>query len=171
MRIFFFASDVKAHSLDLESQEKYAEKSLRKLCDVGLRCGKSTCFLRSSDAKCPRFGLSLRFGLRCECPRCQIASDAGRAVRTTFAPQHHNFHSVVLSPGVAQKTLSFFFFCWLRFSQGSGKVFASQERVSGFPEKGLTSGEVRETSGEVRETSGEVWETSGEPLDCCKVPQ
>ena len=53
----------------------------------------------------------------------------------------------------------------------SGKVFASQERVSCFPEKGLTSGEVRETSGEVRETSGEVWETSGEPLDCCKVPQ
>ena len=53
----------------------------------------------------------------------------------------------------------------------SGKVFASQERVSCFPEKGLTSGEVRETSGEVRETSGEVRETSGEPLDCCKVPQ
>ena len=45
----------------------------------------------------------------------------------------------------------------------SGKVFASQERVSGFPEKGLTSGEVRETSGEVRGTSGEVWETSGNP--------
>ena len=37
----------------------------------------------------------------------------------------------------------------------------SQERVSGFPEKGLTSGEVRETSEEVRGTSGEVWETSG----------
>ena len=51
-----------------------------------------------------------------------------------------------------------------RISLGSGKVFASQERVSGFPEKGLTSGEVRGTS-------GEVWETSGEPLDCCKVPQ
>ena len=53
----------------------------------------------------------------------------------------------------------------------SGKVFVSQERVSGFPEKGLTSGKVRETSREVRGTSGEVWETSGEPLDCCKVPQ
>ena len=49
----------------------------------------------------------------------------------------------------------------------SGKVFASQERVSGFPEQGLTSGEVQEASGEVRGTSGEVWETSGEPLDCC----
>ena len=35
--------------------------------------------------------------------------------------------------------------------------------MSGFPEKGLTSGEVRETFGEVRETSGEVWETSGNP--------
>ena len=45
----------------------------------------------------------------------------------------------------------------------SEKVFASQERVSGFPETGLTSGEVRETSGEVRGTSGEVWETSGNP--------
>ena len=37
--------------------------------------------------------------------------------------------------------------------------------MSGFPEKGLTSGEVRETSGEVRGTSREVWETSGEPLE------
>ena len=55
--------------------------------------------------------------------------------------------------------------------RNSGKVFASQERASGFPEKGPTSGEVRETSGEVQGTSGEVWETSGEPLDCSKVPQ
>ena len=44
-------------------------------------------FLRSSDAKCLRFGLSLRFGLRCERPRCQIASDAGRAMRTTKPTQ------------------------------------------------------------------------------------
>ena len=44
----------------------------------------------------------------------------------------------------------------------SEKVFVSQKRVSGFPEKRLTSGEVRGTSGEVRGTSGEVWETSGE---------
>ena len=51
-----------------------------------------------------------------------------------------------------------------KFVPFSGKVFASQESVSGFPKKGLTSGDVRETS-------GEVWETSGEPLDCCKVPQ
>ena len=47
------------------------KKKLRKSCDVGLRCQKSACFLRSSDAKCLRFGLPLRFGLRCECPRCQ----------------------------------------------------------------------------------------------------
>ena len=67
----------------------------------------------------------------------------------------------------------------------SEKVFVSQKRVSGFPEKRLTSGEVRGTSGEVwgtsgevrgtsgevRGTSGEVWETSGEPLDCYSVPQ
>ena len=56
---------------------------------------------------------------------------------------------------------------WLK----SEKVFVSQKRVSGFPEKRLTSGEVRGTSGEVRGTSGEVWETSGEPLDCYSVPQ
>ena len=36
----------------------------------------------SSDATCLRFRLSLRFGLRCERPRCQIASDVGRAMRT-----------------------------------------------------------------------------------------
>ena len=59
------------------------EKSLRKSCDVGLRCEKSGCFLRSSDAKWLRFGLPLRFGLRCEHLRCQIASDVGRAMRTT----------------------------------------------------------------------------------------
>ena len=35
--------------------------------------------------------------------------------------------------------------------------------MSGFPETGLTSGEVQGTSGEVRGTSGEVWETSGNP--------
>ena len=38
----------------------------------------------------------------------------------------------------------------------SWKVFASQERVSGFPEKGLTSGEVRETSGELPGKSGKL---------------
>ena len=41
------------------------------------------CFSRSSDAKCLRFGDSLRSGLRCEHLRCQIASDVGRATRTT----------------------------------------------------------------------------------------
>ena len=41
------------------------------------------CFLRLSDAKCLRFRLPLLFGLRCERPRCQIASDVGRAMRTT----------------------------------------------------------------------------------------
>ena len=59
----------------------------------------------------------------------------------------------------------------LSWEHVSEKVFVSQKRVSGFPEKRLTSGEVRGTSGEVRETSGEVWETSGEPLDCYSVPQ
>ena len=43
---------------------------------------------------------------------------------------------------------------------GSEKVFVSQERVSGFPEKGA---DLRGSQG----TSGEVWGTSGEPLDCC----
>ena len=40
----------------------------------------------------------------------------------------------------------------------------SQERVSGFPEKGA---DLRGSPGnfrEVRGTSGEVWETSGEPM-------
>ena len=47
----------------------------------------------------------------------------------------------------------------------------SQERVSGFPEKGADLRGSPGTSGEVWETSGEVRETSGEPLDCCLVPQ
>ena len=80
---FFFASDAKTHPLDLKSQENARKKSLRKSCDVGLRCEKSACFLRFRDAKCLRFGLPLRFGLRCEHSRYQIASDVGRAMRTT----------------------------------------------------------------------------------------
>ena len=55
----------------------------RKSCDVGLQCGKSACFSISSGAKCRRFELSLQSGLRCECRRCQIASNVGRAMRAT----------------------------------------------------------------------------------------
>ena len=83
---FFISSDAKTHSkthsLDMKSQENARNNLLRKSCDVGLRCEKSGCFLRSSDAKCLRFGLPLRFGLRRERPRCQIASDVGRAMRS-----------------------------------------------------------------------------------------
>ena len=43
---------------------------------------------------------------------------------------------------------------WAVFRPQSEKAFVSQKRVSGFPEKRLTSGEVRGISGEVRETSG-----------------
>ena len=49
----------------------------------------------------------------------------------------------------------------------SEKVFVSQKRVSGFPEKGADLRGSAGTSGEVWGTSGEVRETSGEPLDCC----
>ena len=47
----------------------------------------------------------------------------------------------------------------------------SQERASGFPEKGADLWGSPGTSGEVWGTSGAVWGTSGEPLDCCLVPQ
>ena len=69
---------------------KMPEKPLWKSCDVGLRWEISACISRSSDAKCLQFGLSLRFGLRCERPRCQIPSDAGRAM-----PWHWGGKSVV----------------------------------------------------------------------------
>ena len=42
-------------------------------CWLAMR--KSGMLLRSDDAKCLRF--ALRFGLGCEHPRCQIASDVG----------------------------------------------------------------------------------------------
>ena len=48
-------------------------------------------------------------------------------------------------------------------SQHSEKVSASREKLSGFPETGLTSGEVRETSGEVRATSGKSGKLPGNP--------
>ena len=56
MRKVLFASDAKTHSLDLKSQENARKKGLRKSCDVGLRCENRVVFLRSSDAKCLRFG-------------------------------------------------------------------------------------------------------------------
>ena len=47
----------------------------------------------------------------------------------------------------------------------------SQERASGFPEKGANlRGSLGNFWGSPG-TSGEVWETSGEPLDCCLIPQ
>ena len=78
------ASDAKKFfPLAMRKTGKCQKKSPRKSCDVGLRCEKSGCFLRSSDAKCLRFGLPLQFGLRCEHPQCQIASDVDQAMRTT----------------------------------------------------------------------------------------
>ena len=64
---------------------KTPEKPSAKIlwCWPAMRKFKSACFLRSSDAKCLRFGLPLRFGLRCECPRCKIVSHVGRAMRAT----------------------------------------------------------------------------------------
>ena len=59
------------------------QKLQRKSCDDGLRCEKSACLSRSCDAKCLRFGLWLRFGLRRVCLRCQITSDVGWAMRIT----------------------------------------------------------------------------------------
>ena len=62
------------------------EKKPAKILRCWLAMRKIGVFLRSSDAKWPRFGLPLRFGLRCVHPRCQIASDVGRAMRTTKVP-------------------------------------------------------------------------------------
>ena len=45
----------------------------------------------------------------------------------------------------------------------SEEVLVSHQRVSGFPDKGPTSGQVRDFQGS-RGTLAEVWETSGEPL-------
>ena len=70
-------------------------------------------------------------------------------------------HPEILSQKVAD------FECRLPYDSYSEKVFVSQERGSGFPEKGADLRGSPGTSGEVRATSGEVWETSGEPLDCC----
>ena len=60
----------------ISNHKKIAEKSLRKSCDVGLRCEKSACFLRSSDAKCLRFrsfGFLLRARSACACDAKSLA--------------------------------------------------------------------------------------------------
>ena len=83
MRKSCFASDAKTHWFDLKSQENarktFCENPAMLACDAKNR----HVFLRSSDAKSLRFGLPLRFGLRCECPRCQITSDVDRSMRAT----------------------------------------------------------------------------------------
>ena len=66
-------------------QKTCCENSAMLACDAK----ESACFLRSSDAKCLRFGLPLQFGLRCERPRSKIASDVGRAMRTTKGNTQH----------------------------------------------------------------------------------
>ena len=70
----------------------YHRKMPEKMSAKILRCWPAmreiSVFFRSSDAKCLRFGLPLPFGLQCERPRCQIASDVGRAMRATKICRH-----------------------------------------------------------------------------------
>ena len=82
MRNRFFTNGTKTHS---EITGKSKRNLLRKSCDVGLRCGKIGKFFREDRAmrNACNSGLPLRSGLQCERPRCRIASDVGRAMRTT----------------------------------------------------------------------------------------
>ena len=83
MRKAFFASDAKTHSLDLKSQENARKKPAKILrCWPAMRKIGVVFKDRAMRNGCG-FGLPLRFGLRCEHPRCQIASDVDRAMRAT----------------------------------------------------------------------------------------
>ena len=83
MRNLFFSQAMRTPLRWISIHEKRATKAPAEI----LRCWPAMreigMLLRSSDAKGLRFGLALRFGLRCEHPRCQIAGDVGRAKRTT----------------------------------------------------------------------------------------
>ena len=61
--------------------------------------------------------------------------------------------------------------CVALLQRQSEEVFASEERVSGFPEEGAdlrgSPGNLRGSFGNFRGSLG----TSEEPLDCCEVPQ
>ena len=83
MRKSFFASDAKTHSLDLKSQENAIKKACENPAMLACDANNRGVFQDRAMRKRLRFGLPLRFGLRCEYPRCQIASDVGRAMRTT----------------------------------------------------------------------------------------
>ena len=87
-----------------------AEKSLRKSCDVGLRCEKSACFFRSSDAKCLRFGLSLFGGLACDASARDAKSLAMRVERCE--PLRSGWLSLVWTGTPSVSGLSG---CWLFF--------------------------------------------------------
>ena len=76
-KLFFFFFAMRKPLGCAEFTGKVPQELPRESCDVGPRCEKSTCFFsRSSDAKCLRCGLC-----DASAPRCQIASDAGRAMR------------------------------------------------------------------------------------------
>ena len=83
MRKSFFFLAMRKHIRLIWNHRKMQEKTPAKILRCWAAMRKSGCFLRSTDAKCLRFGLPLRFGLRCERSRCQIASDSGQAMRAT----------------------------------------------------------------------------------------
>ena len=79
---FFFASDAKTHSLDL-NHRKMPEKPSAKILRCWPAMRKIGVFLKIERCDMPAIRTPLRFGLRCGRPRCHIASDVGQAMRAT----------------------------------------------------------------------------------------
>ena len=109
--------------------EKHLAKILR--CWPAMR--KSASFLRSSDAKClrgsdsrcglacdcempARVGLPLRFGLRCELPRCQMVERCEPLSVELFGP-------LFLQSGFSVCPGSLFFFVFSVFRLGTSLAF------------------------------------------------
>ena len=101
MRKSYFASDAKAHSLDLKSQEN-AKKKLRKSCDVGLQCEKSGRFFKIERCEMPaiRTPAAVWPAMRAPAMPNRGSSDASHQAQPPLA--HHgparqcglSFHSI-----------------------------------------------------------------------------
>ena len=120
-----------------EFRGKRPESLPQKSCDVGLRCEKSACLLRSSDAKCLRFGLSLR-GLRCE-RQCHDAKSLAMWVErfeplgTGLAPTAKEKQTwtpslVLLKAQLGEAFLEIFVVSFLLFCHGKTRHLRTQNR-------------------------------------------
>ena len=85
---FFFSLAMWQHIRLILNPWKTPEKPSAKILRCWTAMWKIRVLFKIERCEMPAIRTPLRFGLRCERPRCQIASDVGRAMRTTKGGFH-----------------------------------------------------------------------------------